>query len=84
MMVIGFLAMSMARVLFLSGAVLILLGCVALLSQRMPWMYSWFGNLPGDIRYERERTFVYVPLGSMVVVSIILSLVVQLAQRLFR
>jgi hypothetical protein len=76
--------MSVARLLFLLGAVLMFFGCIVLVSQRIPWVLSWFGNLPGDIRYEREHTALYVPLGSMLVVSIILTLVLQLVERLFR
>ena len=43
---------------------------------------SWFGKLPGDIRYEGEGTRVYVPIMSMIVASIVLTLVVNLLRRL--
>lgn len=36
------------------------------------WL-SWFGRLPGDIRWETGRTRVYIPLVSMIVVSVVLS-----------
>ncbi|RPH64295.1 MAG: DUF2905 domain-containing protein [Myxococcaceae bacterium] len=36
------------------------------------WL-SWLGRLPGDIRWETGRTRVYIPVVSMIVVSIILS-----------
>lgn len=42
---------------------------------------SWFGRLPGDIRYEGAQTRVYVPITSMIVVSIVLSLVMYLLRR---
>ena len=35
---------------------------------------SWFGRLPGDVRWETERARVYVPIASMIVVSLALSL----------
>ncbi|MGH9323639.1 MAG: DUF2905 domain-containing protein [Vicinamibacteria bacterium] len=41
----------------------------------------WFGRLPGDIRYEGETTKVFVPITSMVVISIVLTLVLNLARR---
>ena len=44
---------------------------------------SWFGRLPGDIRIEGGRTRVYVPLTSMLLVSLALSLVMYLVRRLF-
>jgi len=44
---------------------------------------SWFGRLPGDIRIEGERTRVYIPLASMLLVSLALSLVAYLLRRFF-
>lgn len=35
---------------------------------------SWFGRLPGDLRWETDRTRLYFPIGSLVVVSLVLSL----------
>lgn len=40
-----------------------------------PRLLSWFGHLPGDIRYEGENSFVFIPLASMLVVSVVLTLV---------
>ena len=42
---------------------------------------GWFGRLPGDIRIERESVHVYVPLTSMLLVSVGLSLVAYLVRR---
>jgi hypothetical protein len=42
---------------------------------------SWFGRLPGDIRYEGEHTQVYVPIVSMLIISIALSLILFLIRR---
>lgn len=44
------------------------------------WL-SWFGRLPGDIRIESESTRVYVPLASMLLVSLALTLLVNLFRR---
>ncbi len=44
---------------------------------------NWFGRLPGDIRYEGERTQVYVPIVSMLIVSLALSLIFYLVRRFF-
>jgi hypothetical protein len=45
-------------------------------------MLSWFGRLPGDIRIERPHTRIYVPITSMLLVSVVLSLLVTLLRRL--
>lgn len=44
---------------------------------------NWFGRLPGDIRYEGENTRVYVPIVSMLIISIVLSVVLYLIRRLW-
>ena len=44
---------------------------------------SWFGRLPGDIRIERESAHVYIPLVSMLLVSVVLSLLLSLIRRFF-
>jgi len=42
---------------------------------------SWFGRLPGDIRWEGERGRVYIPVVSMLLVSIVLSALAWLLRR---
>ena len=44
---------------------------------------SWFGRLPGDIRIEGENTRVYIPLTSMLLASLALSLLLYLVRRFF-
>ena len=44
---------------------------------------SRFGRLPGDIRVESGNVRVYLPLASMLVVSVVLSLVLAIVRRLF-
>ncbi|MDX1510893.1 MAG: DUF2905 domain-containing protein [Nitriliruptorales bacterium] len=42
----------------------------------------WFGRLPGDIRVESENSRVFFPITSMIVVSVVLTLAVNLINRL--
>ncbi|HKO60503.1 MAG TPA: DUF2905 domain-containing protein [Pyrinomonadaceae bacterium] len=44
---------------------------------------NWFGRLPGDIRFESERTGVYIPIVSMLLVSLALSLILYLVRKFF-
>jgi hypothetical protein len=46
------------------------------------WL-SWFGRLPGDVRYEGEQVRVYVPIVSMLLLSVVLSLLFYLLRRFF-
>ena len=44
---------------------------------------SWFGRLPGDIRYEGDNARVYIPLTSMLLVSVGISVLAYLLRRFF-
>jgi hypothetical protein len=44
---------------------------------------SWFGRLPGDIRIERESVNIYVPITSMLLLSVALSILLYLIRRFF-
>jgi hypothetical protein len=46
-----------------------------------PWLVSWFGNLPGDIRLQRDSTRIQIPLVSMIIVSVIVTLLANLVMR---
>jgi hypothetical protein len=67
---------SIGPLLVWAGLALVLLGLLV-------WSgaLGWFGRLPGDIRIERESVRVYVPLASMLVVSVGVSLVMYLIRR---
>ncbi len=45
--------------------------------------FSWFGRLPGDIRYQGENTRLFVPITSMLLASAVLTLLVNLLRKLF-
>lgn len=67
------------------GLLLVGLGVAAILVGLMVWAgwLSWFGRLPGDIRVERENVRFYFPITSMILISIVLSLLLNLIRRLF-
>jgi hypothetical protein len=44
--------------------------------------FSWFGNLPLDFKVERENFKFYFPLGTSILLSIILSLLFYLFRKL--
>ena len=62
---------------------LIVVGLAIVLIGVLAWTgaLSWFGRLPGDIRVERPNMRVYIPITSMVLVSVVLSLVVAVVRR---
>ncbi|WP_312340949.1 DUF2905 domain-containing protein [Stutzerimonas nitrititolerans] len=68
----------MAKWLMAAGVLLLLLG-VAL--HYAPGLLNWFGKLPGDIRIESERSRTFIPITSMIVLSLVLTILVNLFRR---
>lgn len=68
----------MARWLMILGATLLLLG-IAL--RYAPWLLGWFGRLPGDVRIESGRSRVFIPITSMLLISLVVSLLLNLFRR---
>lgn len=66
------------------GPLLVLAGVALAVLGAAIWVggLDWFGRLPGDIRYESETTRVYMPLTSMVLISVALSVIVWMVRRL--
>ena len=66
------------------GLLIIGVGVVAILIGLLTYAggLSWFGHLPGDIRIKNPHTSVYLPITSMLLVSIALSLLLSLFRRL--
>jgi hypothetical protein len=67
-----------------AGNVLIAIGIGAIivgLMVRFGW-FSWFGNLPGDIRTEGEKGSFFFPITSSIVISIVATLVLNVVARL--
>ena len=69
---------STGLVFVVAGACIIIVGLLI-----YSGALSWFGRLPGDIRYQGERTRVLIPLASMLLVSLVLSLLMYLLRRFF-
>lgn len=66
-----------------AGPVIVALGLVIVMIGLLAWAgaLSWFGRLPGDIRIERPNARVYVPITSMLVLSIVLSVLLAVLRR---
>jgi hypothetical protein len=70
--------MEAGKVLIYLGLLLLGLGLILLY---FPKLFAWFGHLPGDIRIEREGLRVYIPLTSALLLSLILTLLLNLLRR---
>ena len=70
--------LTLGKWLMVAGATILLLGAVLHFA---PGLLSWFGRLPGDIRINSERGSVFIPLTSMIIVSVVVSLLISLFRR---
>ena len=68
----------LAKLFIVGGIALLLIG---LALQFAPGLVNWFGRLPGDIHIERDGTRIFIPITSMIIVSLVLTLVVNLLFR---
>lgn len=71
---------ELGRLLMWVGGAVFLLGLMLAFGGRLPW----FGKLPGDIVIQREDFTLYAPLGTMMVLSILLTIVLNVIVRWFR
>ncbi len=66
------------RLLVILGVVLALFGFILMLGPRLPFR---LGRLPLDFHYQRDNFSFYFPLGTSILISIILSLIFALFNR---
>ena len=71
----------MGRMLIGAGAVLIVVGLLVLAAQRLGLP---LGRLPGDVSYRGKNVTVFAPLGTSLLLSVVLSLVLYLVTHLRR
>ncbi len=67
--------MTPGKLFILIGSGLVLIGLILTFA---PGLFGWFGRLPGDIRIEDEHSSFFFPITSMIVVSLVLTLLVNL------
>jgi len=59
------------KILILFGVILILVGAFLLLVGKVPFV----GKLPGDIHVQRKGFDFYFPLGTCIVLSVVISII---------
>ena len=69
--------MTLGRTLLIVGAALVALGLLLQIAPQVPLL----GKLPGDLRFERDGVAVYFPITTCLLLSAIVTLVMQLVER---
>lgn len=69
------------RLLFIIGLSIAFCGVIIMVATRyLPWL----GNLPGDIHIEGDKYNIYFPLASMLLISILGTILLNVVLRIFR
>ena len=68
---------EIGRTLLVFGLILVAAGLLLLFADRIPFL----GRLPGDILVKRKNFTIYFPLATMVILSIIATVVLNLYSR---
>ena len=63
-----------AKALIVVGLAVAAIGVAMLYA---PWLLSWFGRLPGDISITRDGGRIFIPITSMIIVSVVLTIIVN-------
>jgi len=72
---------SSGKYLMILGLILFIAGLLLTFSQRLPFK---LGRLPGDIAIEKAGVHVYLPITTMLLISVVLSLVAWAVSRFNR
>lgn len=73
---------DLGRILLIAGLVLACIGGGILILNRFPGLP--LGRLPGDFSWGSGDTKVFFPLATMIIVSIVLTIVINVILKLFR
>jgi hypothetical protein len=73
---------SIGRILLFVGVGIAALGGLLLIASRIPGL-NRLGNLPGDVRIQTGNVSCLVPIVSMIIISVVLTIIVNVILRLF-
>ena len=73
--------LQIGKVLIIFGIIMLSVGCFLVF---FSGKIKWFGNLPLDFSYKSNSTRFYAPIGSMILLSAILSIVANIFYRFFK
>ena len=71
---------TIGKYLIVIGLFILIVGVIVyFLGDRM----NWFGRLPGDIRVEKENIRIFIPLTTMILISILITLIINIFKKIF-
>jgi len=71
---------DLGKWIVVAGVILVIVGLAFMVSPKIPWL----GRLPGDLMWEKGPVTVYVPLATMLLISIVATALVNIIARWLR
>ena len=68
----------MGKILIITGLILLVAGLILAYA---PGLLNWFGKLPGDLHIKNENSQIFIPITSMILISVILTILINLFLR---
>jgi hypothetical protein len=68
---------ALGKMLIVFGVIMVAIGAILLVAPKIPWL----GKLPGDITYQGKGFTFYFPLGTCILLSLVLSLILYLLRK---
>ena len=70
-----------------TGKYILIVGIVIVITGILVYFFhdnlKWIGKLPGDIRVERQNFRFYFPLATMIVLSVLVTIIINIFKRFF-
>jgi hypothetical protein len=70
---------QIGKYILIAGIILVAVGGIIWLFGNK---FTWFGNLPGDIKIKRDNFSFYAPLTSMILLSILISAILWVISKI--
>ena len=68
------------KTLIIIGIILVIAGLIIYFAGNK---LSWLGHLPGDINIVKENVRIFIPVTTMILISVVLSLILYLIRKFF-
>lgn len=68
------------KYILIAGIIIVIIGIVIYFFHDY---FKWIGRLPGDVRIEKGNTRIYFPWVTMIILSLVITLVVNIIRKLF-
>ncbi len=71
---------QIGKTLIIIGIIIVIAGLIVYLAGNK---FSWLGHLPGDINIVKENVRIFIPLTTMILISVVISIILYIIRKFF-